>query len=69
MDILKKYQLERRKKALGMLAKLSERISSGHLILSEFGFYKSNMDNSLYFKIKVISRNSDKEIKNFEKFS
>ena len=69
MRNLVRYNLLRKKKLLVILSKLVQGLQSGRLVLSEYGVWDSRTDNSLNFKIKVISRDSEKELKKFEEFS
>lgn len=69
MKNLTRYNQQRKQKFLKMLDEMSKRVKSGQLVVSESGFWTSGLDNSLNFKFKLISRDSDKEIKKFSEFS
>jgi len=67
MNRLDKYKAQQKKKALSMLEELQNRISRNELIVTDFGFWPSNLDNRVTFRIIVISRDDEKEIQSFEK--
>jgi len=64
-----RYEKLRRKKAVGMLRKLADRVEKGELIVTSHGFWPSRLENRITFKIDVISRDDEKEIRSFEQFS
>lgn len=64
-----KFAQQKKRKAVGMLNELSKRIQNGELIVEECGFWPSRFDNRIIFRIVVISRDNEKESKNFEQFS
>jgi hypothetical protein len=64
-----KYQRQRKKRAIGMLEKLAERIENGQLVVEDFGFWPSRFDNRITFRVIVISRDDEEESKEFVQFS
>jgi len=66
MRNLQKYQHQRKQKALAMLEELHKRIKNGQLVVEDFGYWPSRLDNRITFRVIVISRDDDKEIHKFE---
>lgn len=64
-----KYQRKKKQETLAILGELYVAIKSGRLVVSEVGFWDSRLDNAINFKFKVISRDSDKEIRKFKDLS
>lgn len=66
---IQKYKEQRKRKVLGMLKQLALRIHKDELIVDDFGFWPSRVNNRVIFRIIVISRDDEQEIKNFQEFS
>ena len=67
--VFQRYQAAQKKKAIGMLKALIDRIQRGELIVTQYGFWPTNLDGKVIFRIDTVSRDSEKEISDFKKFS
>ena len=64
----KRYADQQKKKALGMLKQLAQRIERGELIVESHGFWTSNVDNHVMFRVITVARDVDKELEDFHQY-
>ena len=69
MTRMAQYELQRKKKFLGLLEALHKEIKSGRLVVQEYGVWDSRMGNGVNFKFYGVSRDSEKLIKKLSQFS
>ena len=64
----KRHADVQKKKVLGMLKQLAQRIEKGEMIVESHGFWTSNMDSHILFRIVTVARDSEQELRNFQEF-
>lgn len=52
-----------------MLKALIDKLEKDEFILDGYGWWPTNVENRMIFRITVLSRNSEKDSKTFGKFS
>lgn len=69
MTRMDNYKREQKRKVLAILDEMAKGIRSGRLVVTDYGFWDSRLNNAVNFRFIVLSRDSAKEIKKFESIS
>lgn len=69
MSFSKLWKAKQKKKVLGMLKALIQKIENDELSVTSHGFWLSHLDNKVFFKIETVSRDSNRVSGDFRKFS
>lgn len=65
----KQWKKTQKKKVIGMLRGLIKKIESDELLVLNHGFWVSNLDQKIFFKVETISHDSSQVSSDFRDFS
>ncbi len=68
MFIAKKYADGRKKKVIGMLKALIKKIEKDEFSVVTFGFWTSQLDQKILFRVDVTSKDSSQDKVSFNKY-